>query len=141
MPPAVAPWAQVRWAPASVGPQRHPHLSDPLLKQYGLDQHLARKFHAQPVQAQSFKARLRQCAKAAVSIVDLAVKQKIEESRKDRIADVAVHPRHGAGRNAALEARAHTDIRPVHQGFYHWHGLAEVIGTVSIAHDEEAPFS
>src|SRR5207249_2204573 len=57
---------------------------------------------------------------------------------EDRVADVAVHPRHGAGLDAAFEAVAHDQLIALPEAVDKRIELAEIIGIVGVAHDDIA---
>src|SRR5947209_8181819 len=96
-----------------VNGKRRGGLVDACVLERCLDDHFAREFHAIAGQSEVAEGFLRDCAQAAMRIVDTGAKEQVEDARECGIADVPVFPGHRAGGDAALKARSHAKLRSV----------------------------
>src|SRR5262249_54042350 len=76
---------------------------------------------------------------AAVDVGEAASVKEIEDPGRERCSEVAVEPRHGARLDRAAKARAHHELIPATELIHEWTEAAEVVGAVSVAHDDVAP--
>lgn len=66
-------------------------------------------------------------------------KEEVEDAGEDRIADVAVMPRHRPGLDTAAEAIPHHQFVPVAKPLDEGFESGEIVGVIGIAHDDEFP--
>src|SRR5206468_9135813 len=76
------------------------------------------------------------CPQSRVSVADAGTEKEVEDSRENRVANVAVLPWHCAGRNAALEARAHAKIGAITKLADHLDAVEEIVAPVRVAHQQ-----
>ena len=139
VPPAVAPRAQDGAGGREDRGQASPALRRCAVLQARLDHHLAGEFHAVAIQLERARKASRLIARRPQWASSIArAEEEVEDAGQRRIADIAVLPGHGAGGDAALEARAHAQIGALDQLADHRHGLAEIVGAVGVAEDEIA---
>ena len=63
--------------------------------------------------------------------------QEAADGRQDRVPEIAVQKRHGAGRDAAPEAVSHDEVVSVAKLLDEGHQGREVVAVVRVAHDDE----
>ncbi len=97
--PAVAEARELRLAAARVVLDRE--LADDELLLGGADHHLGSELHPGRAQVEPREHVAPQRAHPAVRVVDAGAEQQVEEARKQRVADVAVVPRHRARMDVA----------------------------------------
>ncbi len=136
VPPAVAKAAQMRWPVPAIGRQGRRYFADFLFAQARLDHHLAGELHAGRREIQTLVGVLAEATQATMRILDRRAEKEVQDAGKDRVADVAVHPRHGSGQNASLEAIAHHQLVAPAQLLDKGRQPREVVGIVGVAHDD-----
>ena len=124
---------------AEVEGKAHRPLGDHLTQKSRLYDHLAGEFHARTGEAQSLVAIASQGPQPTMGVSDAGMEQEVEQTRKQRIADVPILPGHGARLDAAGEAVAHAKAGAFDQSLDHRRGLPKVVGAVGVAHDEISP--
>ena len=79
-----------------------------------------------------------EAAQAAMEVADRAAEEQPAEPGQHGVAEIPVQRRHGAGRDAALEAVAHDEIvafpKPLDEGVE----AGEVVAVVGVAHDDDS---
>ena len=104
MPPAVAKAAQVRRAVSAIRVENDGNFRNLLVVQTGFDDHLAGELHPRSFDVQSLVGFLAERSQAAVRVADRRVKKEVQDARQDRIADIAMEPRHRPWPNPPLKA-------------------------------------
>src|SRR4051794_27717096 len=110
MSPPIPPRPKVGCTIAQIGKEFHRRFGDPQALESRLDHHLACKLHSRSAETELQECSLPNCPQSRVSVADAGTEKEVEDSRENRVANVAVLPWHCAGRNAALEAGAHAKI-------------------------------
>ncbi len=134
--PAVAEARELALAAAGVVDNRE--LGDFQVLLRGPDDHLRGELHPGRAQVQPRQDVAPQGAHAAVGVADAGAEEEVQDARQDRVADVAVKPRHGA-RLDVVHAVADDHLGAVFERRHEARDLAEVVGQVGIGHDDVAP--
>jgi hypothetical protein len=92
--PAVAEARELGLAAARVVLDRQ--LADVEVLLGGADHHLGGELHAGRAQVEHGQDVAAEAAHAAVGVLDAGAEEEVEDAGEDRVADVAVQPRHGA---------------------------------------------
>src|SRR5207244_6252700 len=104
--PAVLECLEVReMGLAAVGVERNGYLSNPLVQQAGLDDHLRGEFHSGTPLIEALEEFFAKSAQATINIVDGRLKPPPHKQRKERIPQPAVDRRHGAPQDSAPAGR------------------------------------
>src|SRR5688572_16907418 len=74
-----------------------------------------------------------------MKVPDRGAEKQPPDKTQDRIADIAVQPRHGAGRYAAGKPVAHDEVGAAAKSRDESIELRKIVAVVAIAHDDEAP--
>ena len=135
MAPAVAEARQLALAAARVVFDRE--LGDPQVLLGGPDHHLRGELHAGRAQVQARQHVAAQRAHAAVGVLDAGAEEQVQQAREDRVADVAVQPRHRAGLDV-VHAVADHHLRAVLERRDEARDLVEVVGQVGVGHHDVA---
>ena len=113
-------------------------LPDVELRLGGADHHLGRELHAGGAQVELEQALAAEGAHAAVGVAHAGAEEEVEGAREQRVADVAVQPRHRAGLDA-VHAVAHDEVGARLELGQEARDLAEVVGQVGVGHHDVAP--
>ena len=103
----------------------------------GADHHLGGELHAGRAEVELGQLAAAEGAHAAVGVADAGAVEEVERAGEDRVADVLVQPRHGAGLDA-VHAVAHDEVGAVLELLEEARDLAEVVGEVGVGHDDVA---
>ena len=106
--PGVAEAVELRLADARVVVDRD--LAHAELAAVGLEDHLRRELHPGRVEVERRERVAPHRAHPAVGVRDLHAEEDVQEAGQDRVADVAVEPRHRLAVDRPLEARAHHEV-------------------------------
>ena len=136
MPPAVAPGRELRLAAARVVVDRE--LADVQLLLGRPHHHLRRELHAGGVQVELRQHGAAHGAHAAMGVAHAGPEEEVERAAQDRVADVAVQPRHRAGLDA-IHAVAHHEIGAGIEVLDEVRDLGEVVRQVGVGHHDVAP--
>ncbi len=135
VPPAVAEARELRLAAARVVLDRE--LADVELLLRGPDHHLGGELHPGRAQVEPRQHVAAQRAHPAVGVVDAGAEQQVQEAGQQRVADVAVVPRHRA-RVDVLHPVADHDVGAVVELGDEPRDLVEVVGQVGVDHHDVA---
>ncbi len=133
--PAVAEARQLRLAAAGVVFDRE--LGDSQFLLGGPDHHLRGKLHTGRAQIEARQHVGAKRAHPAVGVLHAGAEEQVQQARQDRVADVAVKPRHRA-RLDVVHAIAHHELRPAFQLGHEVRDLVEVVGEVGVGHHDVA---
>ena len=131
MPPTVAETRELGLAAATVVHDRE--LADVEVLLLRPDHHFRRELHAGGAQVQRRQRVTAKSPHAAVSVIDPGVEEDVEQARQQRVADIAVMPRHRAGLDAAHTVADHKISAGLELG-EEPRGLGEVVGEVAVGH-------
>ena len=132
--PGVAEAVQLRLADARVVVDRD--LADAELPPERLEDHLRRELHPGRVEVEHRERVLAHCTHAAVGVRDLDAEEEVEHPRQDRVADVAVEPRHRLAVDRPLEARAHHEVVAGRELVDERPELPQRVGLVGVPHHD-----
>src|SRR5579859_646957 len=135
--PAIPETAQMRGAPALVGPQ-----GDRDFRHFGaqlgrLDHELGGKLHSGAAQIHLLVYGAGESAHAAVAVSDPGVEKQIQQRRQGGIAHIFVVPGHGTRLDLAAKAVAHHDVVALPPPLHKVRHFAEIITVVGITHHDE----
>src|SRR3954452_2929482 len=99
------------------------------------DHHLGGELHPCGAQVELRQDVASQRAHAAVRITHPGLEEEVQDPAEDRVADVAVQPRHRA-RLDVVHPVTHHQLRAVVEMLDEARDLAEVVGQVGVAHDD-----
>ena len=133
--PAVAEARELALAAARVVLDRE--LGDPQVLLGGPDHHLRGELHAGRAQVQARQHVAAQRAHAAVGVADAGAEEEVEQAGEDRVADVAVQPRHRA-RLDVVHAVADHQLGALFELRDEARDLVEVVGQVGVGHHDVA---
>ena len=133
--PAVAEARELGGAAARVVVDRQ--LADVQVRLGGADHHLGGELHAGGAEVELGQPVAAEGAHAAVGVAHAGLEEEVQRAGEDRVADVAVQPRHGAGLDA-VHAVAHHEVGAVLELLEEARDLAEVVGQVGVGHDDVA---
>ena len=108
MPPGIAEAVELRLADAREVVDRD--LAHGEAAAVGLEDHLGGELHPGRVEVERRKRVASDGAHPAVRVRDLHAEEDVEHPGEDRVADVAVQPRHGVAVDRSLEARADDEV-------------------------------
>ena len=74
----------------------------------------------------------------AMGVLHAGAKEQVQQTREDRIADIAVKPRHRSGLDV-VHAVAHHQLRAAVQLGHEARDLVEVVGQIGVGHHDVAP--
>ena len=103
----------------------------------GPDHHLGGELHAGRAQVEPRQHVAPQRAHAAVRVADAGAEEDVEDAGEDRVADVAVQPRHRA-RVDVVHPVAHDELGALVELLDEARDLAEVVREVGVAHHDVA---
>ena len=135
VPPAVAEARQLGLAAARAVLDRE--LADVELLLRGPDDHLGGELHPGRAQVQPGQHVAADRPHAAVRVADAGAEQEVEDAGQDRVADVAVQPRHGAGMDV-VHPVAHHELGAGLELLDEARDLVEVVGEVGVGHHDVA---
>ena len=135
VPPAVAEARELRLAAARVVGDRQ--LPDRELGLGRPDHHLGGELHAGRAKLERGQLVAAEGAHAAVGVAHAGAEEEVEGAREDRVADVAVQPRHRAGLDP-VHAVAHDEVGAGLELGQEARDLAEVVGQVGVRHQDVA---
>ena len=135
VPPAVAEARELRFAAARVVGDRD--LGDLEVLLGGAHDHLRGELHPGRAEVEPLQRVAAQRAHAAVRVLDAGLEEEVEDAGEDRVADVAVKPRHGA-RLDVVHAVADRHVRALLEQRHEARDVAEVVGEVGVGHHDVA---
>ena len=106
---------------------------EPLLG--GADHHLGGELHARRAQVEARQDVAADAAHAAVRVAHAGAEEEVEDARQDRVADVAVQPRHRARldvRHAVADHHVGAVVEPLDEA----RDLGEVVRQVGVGHHD-----
>jgi hypothetical protein len=127
----------VRGAGAAVLVERRRHFDDAQPDERRLDDHFGGELHPGCLQVEAIEGGPRQTAEPTVKIARGRMEEEAPDAREQRVADVPVLPRHGAGSKATQEPVAHHEIGAGRQRRDEGVQPREIIAVVRISHDDE----
>src|SRR5207302_1875560 len=102
----------------------------------GLDHHLACELHPRRAQPQALERLPLVTAQPTVEVVHGAAEQEPPDAAQERVADVAVLPRHRPAADPSREAVAHHQLVTLPELLDEGPQVAEIIALVRVAHDD-----
>ena len=132
--PRVAEAVQLRLADARVVVDRD--LAHAELAAERLEHHLRGELHPGRVQVERRERVAAHRPHAAVRVGDLDAEEDVQEPGEDRVADVAVEPRHRLAVDRPLEPRAHDEVVAVGEAVDERGEVLDRIRLVGIAHHD-----
>ena len=136
MAPAIAERTQMRRPRAAVLAQGGWHFANIELGERGLDHHFGGELHPHGAQLEVLHGLAGKAAQTAMKVPYVGAEQQATDEAQHRIADIAVVPWHGAGRDAAGKAIAHHQIGTIAQFGNERVKAREVIAVIGVAHDD-----
>ena len=135
VPPGVAEAVQLRLADPGVVVDRD--LTHAELAPERLEDHLRGELHPGRVQIEGRERVLADGAHPAVRVGDLDAEEDVQQARQDRVADMAVEPRHRLAVDRPLEARAHHEVVALRKALDERREVLHRIRLVGVAHHDE----